>query len=165
MADEIRTFDEILADPTYKAEFDRRITKALSTVQSKLDAEVEKNKQFLANGNAETDALKKVIEGYRSKIADYDYADVIRKTLSEKGVKFSSKAAEKAYLADLKAKHLEIKDGVLEGFDEWHKAQVSADPSAFQDGVKIDWTAPAGDGGKPEAVNAAMNSIIRGALK
>ena len=59
MADEIRTFDEILADPTYKAEFDRRITKALSTVQSKLDAEVEKNKQFLANGNAETDALKK----------------------------------------------------------------------------------------------------------
>lgn len=42
MADEIMTFDEILADPTYKAEFDRRITKALSTVQSKLDAEVEK---------------------------------------------------------------------------------------------------------------------------
>ena len=66
MADEIKTFDEILADPTYKAEFDRRITKALSTVQSKLDAEVEKNKQFLANGNAETDALKKEIEGYKS---------------------------------------------------------------------------------------------------
>ena len=59
MADEIMTFDEILADPIYKAEFDRRITKALSTVQSKLDAEVEKNKQFAANGSAETEALKR----------------------------------------------------------------------------------------------------------
>ena len=47
MADEIMTFDEILADPVYKAEFDRRITKALSTVQSKLDAEVEKNKKYV----------------------------------------------------------------------------------------------------------------------
>ena len=97
MEDEIMTFDEILADPTYKAEFDRRITKALSTVQSKLDAEVEKNKQFAANGSAEMEALKKEIEGYKSKITDYDYADVIRKTLAEKGVKFSSNAAEKAY--------------------------------------------------------------------
>ena len=127
MADEIKTFDEILADPTYKAEFDRRITKALSTVQSKLDAEVEKNKQFAANG--------------------------------------SSKAAEKAYLADLKAKHLEIKDGALDGFDEWHKAQVSADPSAFQDGVKIDWSAAVGGGEKKTDTNAAMNNLIRGALK
>ena len=163
MADEIMTFDEILADPTYKAEFDRRITKALSTVQSKLDAEVEKNKQFAARGSAET--LRKEIEGYKSKIADYDYADVIRKTLAEKGVKFSSKAAEKAYLADLKAKHLEIKDGALEGFDEWHKAQVSADPSAFQDGVKIDWSAAVGGGEKKTDTNAAMNNLIRGALK
>lgn len=31
--------------------------------------------------------------------------------------------------------------------------------------VTFDWTAPAGDGGKTETVNAAMNSIIRGALK
>ena len=150
MADEIMTFDEILADPVYKAEFDRRITKALSTVQSKLDAEVEKNKQFAANGSAETEALKKEIEGYKSKIADYDYADVIRKTLAEKGVKFSSKAAEKAYLADLKAKHLEIKNGALDGFDEWHKEQVSADPSAFQSDKPVPTFAkPVGTGGAP----------------
>ena len=31
--------------------------------------------------------------------------------------------------------------------------------------VTFDWAAPAGDGGKTETVNAAMNSIIRGALK
>lgn len=113
-------------------------------------------------GNGRT---QKEIEGYKSKIADYDYADVIRKTLSEKGVKFSSKAAEKAYLADLKAKHLEIKDGALDGFDKWHEEQVSADPSAFQDGVKIDWSAAVGGGEKKTDTNAAMNNLIRGALK
>ena len=30
---------------------------------------------------------------------------------------------------------------------------------------KFDWTAPAGGGEKPNATNAAMNSLIRGALK
>ena len=31
--------------------------------------------------------------------------------------------------------------------------------------VKFDWTAPVGGGGKPNANNAAMNNLIRGALK
>lgn len=31
--------------------------------------------------------------------------------------------------------------------------------------VKFDWTAPAGGGDKPNANNAAMNNLIRGALK
>ena len=31
--------------------------------------------------------------------------------------------------------------------------------------VKFDWTAPAGGGDKPNANNATMNSLIRGALK
>ncbi len=31
--------------------------------------------------------------------------------------------------------------------------------------VRIDWAAPAGGGDKPNATNAAMNSLIRGALK
>ena len=31
--------------------------------------------------------------------------------------------------------------------------------------VKFDWTAPAGNGEKPNATNAAMNNLIRGALK
>lgn len=31
--------------------------------------------------------------------------------------------------------------------------------------VKFDWTAPVGNGEKPNATNAAMNDLIRGALK
>lgn len=71
-------------------------------------------------------------KAYQDQIADRDYSDAMKKAVSTKGIKFSSKAAEKAYLADLKEKHLELKDGALEGFDDWHKAQMEADPSAFQ---------------------------------
>ena len=56
--------------------------------------------------------------------ASRDYADAMTRAITAKGVKFSSKAAEKAYLADLKEKHLELKDGELTGFDEWHKTQL-----------------------------------------
>ena len=125
MADEIITFDEILADPTYKSEFDRRVTKALSTVQAKLDAEVEKNRKFEEKETGETvETLRhqleelqgkydKDTEAYRTQLADRDYSDAVARTISDKGIKFSSKAAERAYIADLKAKHLELKDGYL----------------------------------------------------
>ena len=162
MADEIMTFDEILADPTYKAEFDRRITKALSTVQSKLDAEVEKNKKYEEKGTGETvETLKKQLSelqekydkdtgDYKAQISDRDYADAMKKAVADKGIKFSSKAAEKAYFADLKEKHLELKDGVLDGFDEWHKAQTEADPSAFQARKPTpSFAKPVGTGGAP----------------
>lgn len=162
MADEIMTFDEILADPTYKAEFDRRITKALSTVQAKLDAEVEKNKKYEEKETGETvDTLKEQLlelqakydkdtGDYKAQISDRDYGDAMKKAVADKGIKFSSKAAEKAYFADLKEKHLELKDGTLTGFDEWHKAQTEADPSAFQTGKPAPTFAkPIGPGGVP----------------
>ena len=68
----------------------------------------------------------KETEDYKAQLASRDYADAMNRAITAKGVKFSSKAAEKAYLADLKEKHLELKDGELTGFDEWHKAQLEA---------------------------------------
>ena len=76
----------------------------------------------------------------------------MNRAITAKGVKFSSKAAEKAYLADLKGKHLELKDGELTGFDEWHKAQLEADPTAFQaDKPTPTFVKPVGQGGAPAA--------------
>lgn len=170
MADEIMTFDEILADPTYKAEFDRRITKALSTVQAKLDAEVEKNKKYEKKETGETvETLKKQLSelqekydkdtgDYKAQISDHDYADAMKKAVADKGIKFSSKAAEKAYFADLKEKHLELKDGLLDGFEEWHKAQTEADPSAFQT------SKPAPSFAKPVGTGNAPASEGKGAM-
>ena len=94
----------------------------------------------------------KETEAYKAQLADRDYSDAMNRTISAKGIKFSSKAAEKAYLADLKAKGLELKDGELTGFDEWHKSQVAADPTAFQaEKPAPTFVKPVGTGGAPAA--------------
>ena len=41
-------------------------------------------------------------------------------------------AAEKAFIADLTANKLEMKDGTLTGFDDYCKKQQESDPAAFQ---------------------------------
>lgn len=94
----------------------------------------------------------KETEEYKAQLESRDYADAMNRAITAKGVKFSSKAAEKAYLADLKEKHLELKDGELTGFDEWHKAQLEADPTAFQaDKPTPTFVKPVGQGGAPAA--------------
>lgn len=144
MRDEIVTFDEILADPVYKAEFDRRVADALSAAQEKSGSETEESlKQQL-------DDLQTEIGNYKAQMAERDYSDAVACAIADKGIKFSSKAAEKAYLADLKTNRLTLKDGFLEGFDAYHEAQVKADPTAFQLGKPIPtFTKPVGAGGPP----------------
>lgn len=89
-------------------------------------------------------------EQYQRQIADRDYSDAVRRAIAEKDVKFSSKAAEKAFIADLNAKRLTIKEGVLEGFEDYLKAQQESDPTAFQsDKPAPTFVKPIGPGGPP----------------
>lgn len=89
-------------------------------------------------------------EQYKAQLNDRDYRDAVARAVAEKGVKFSSKAAEKTFLADLMDQRLELKDGVLAGFDEYHKAQLEADPAAFQSGKPAPvFGKPVGPGGPP----------------
>ena len=67
----------------------------------------------------------------RTQLADRDYADAIGKAITGKGLKFSSKSAERAFTAALKEQKLELKDGELSGLDDFIKAQKEADPEAF----------------------------------
>lgn len=67
----------------------------------------------------------------RTQLADRDYSDAIGKAITGKGLKFSSKSAERAFTAALKEKKLELKDGELTGLDDFIKAQKDADPDAF----------------------------------
>ena len=173
MADEIMTFDEILADPTYKAEFDRRVTKALSTVQGKLNAEVEKNKRYEAEADGETvSTLKKQLEelqgkydketeAYKAQLAQRDYQSAIDKAISDSGIKFTSKSAEKAFRAGIGDSKLEMKDGALSGFDKYLEKAKSDDPSAFvKAGARVD-TQGSLEGGqhenKPMTLAAALH--------
>ena len=172
MADEIMTFDEILADPTYKAEFDRRVTKALSTVQAKLNAEVEKNKKFEAAADGETieslqNKLKelqgkydKETEAYKAQLAQRDYQSAIDKAIADSGVKFSSKSAEKAFRAGIGDSKLEMKDGALDGFDKYLEKAKSEDPSAFvKSGARVD-TQGSLEGGQHEDKPTTLASAL-----
>lgn len=108
----------------------------LATVQKDLD---EANAKLETAGGGEIQAQLDALQAkydtdtgaLTEKLADRDHSDAITRTVTGAGIKFSSKAAEKAFIAELKEKKLEIKDGVLDGFDGFHKAQMEADPAAF----------------------------------
>lgn len=118
----------------------------------------------------------------KGQIADRDYSDAISKAIAEKGLKFSSKAAEKAFIADLMDNRLEVKDGVPSGFDERVKAHREADPDAFAPDKPAPsfGTRPVGGGGQHQTTgetlaeqlgkasaeqSKAANNIISGYLK
>lgn len=121
----------------------------------------DRNKDIEQLKAADADGLKKQLEElqtkynteteqYKIQLADRDYFDAVTRAIADSGIKFSSKAAEKAYLADLKTNRLEMKDGALVGFDAYHKAQVEADPSAFQSNKSVPmFSKPVGIGGPP----------------
>lgn len=107
----------------------------------------------------------------QTKLADRDYSDAVRSAIAGanggKGVKFSSKSAEKAFLAELKTNPLEMKDGALTGFDAYLKNQMDADPDAFQsnDPAPV-FSKHIGSGGAPNAAppNVSMAKAM-GAAK
>jgi hypothetical protein len=105
---------------------------------TKRDAEIEKLKAASTKG-AE---LQKEIDEWKAKyetdtkslsarIAERDYNDAVNACIAEKNIKFTSKAAENYFRAQLKEKNLEMKDGKLTGFDEFYSQQFEADKTAF----------------------------------
>ena len=130
----------------------------IAAVQQQLadrDKDIETPKALDADGLKKqlTDLQAKYnteTEQYKAQIADRDYSDAVKQAIADKGVKFSSKAAERAFLADLMANRLQIKDGALMGFEAYHKAQLEADPTAFQsDKPSPNIVKPVGAGGPP----------------
>lgn len=141
MAEEKKTFDEILEDADYKAEFDRRVTKALSTVQRKLDAETDKNRKLTEKYGADGDGddietLREQVRTLRDDLNSRDYDAAIARAIDAadggKGLRFTSKSAREAFEAAVRAGKLELKDGELEGFADIVEARKKADPDAFR---------------------------------
>lgn len=139
--------DKILAENTQDVNQEKAQTTtaqtALAEAQGKLTTaseELEKLKN--AGGDGDAAGIKKQLselqEKYKTdiaerdaKLADRDYSDAITRAISGRALKFSSKAAERDFIARVKEKKLELTDGELTGLDDFIKAQREADPDAF----------------------------------
>lgn len=128
----------------------------------------DRDKDIEALKALDADGLKKQLEDlqtkynteteqYKTQLSDRDYSDALTRAIAGANIKFSSKAAEKAFIADLKANRLELKDGALQGFEDYHKAQMEADPAAFQSDTKPPvFTKNVGPGSPPAESKGAM---------
>lgn len=85
-------------------------------------------RQQLTELQAKYDTDTKALQG---QLADRDYSDAISRAIAGRGLKFSSKSAERAFTAALRERKLALKDGELTGLDDFIKAQREADPEAF----------------------------------
>lgn len=106
----------------------------LSTAQTELEGLKKANGDIAAVQQQLTELQAKYDKetgDLKGQLADRDYSDAIGRAISGKGLKFSSKSAQRAFEAALKEKKLELKDGELTGLDDFIKAQKEADPDAF----------------------------------
>ena len=137
----------------------------IADAQGKLSAAVSEL-ETLKRSSGDVAAVQKQLEELQKKydddtaalnaqLSDRDYADAIGKAITGKGLKFSSKSAERAFTAALKEQKLDLKDGELTGLDDFIKAQREADPAAFapdRPAPRIITGAGSGHGEPPEHV-------------
>ena len=119
----------------------------VSGVQSKLD---ELQKKY----DTDTAALQ-------AQLSARDYTDAISAAISGydkgKGLRFSSKGAEKAFTVALKEKKLTLKDGALEGFEDFVKEQMESDPDSFSSNKpKPNFSKSIGAGTEPQTEAPGM---------
>lgn len=108
--------------------------------QTEQERQAKRDKEFADNKSALTAAQAEVQQLKREKY-------VLSKKLSGEEAEFISFKAEK--MVDDKTTFEQAVDKLTENRQK----------------VKFDWTAPAGGGSEKNNINAAMNSLIRGALK
>lgn len=79
----------------------------------------------------QVDELTQANNQLKTQMADRDYNDAVNSAIAASGIKFSSKAAERDFRAQLKSKGLDVVDGTITGFDDFYKEQLEADKTAF----------------------------------
>lgn len=120
---------------TYKNKYDTDIKQRdadIKDLQAKLkdagtDADKLKNLETdLATLQTNYDTAK---TDYEKKLAEQAYEFAIKEKVA--GLKFTSNSAKKAFLADIKADPLKMKDGDLIGFDDYVSKYKEQDAGAF----------------------------------
>lgn len=112
-----------------------------TTLQNQLK-EIEQKFTELQNSAGNAEELKKQLETmqqnhkketeeFQKQIAERDYKDAMKYAIEKSNIKFTSEMAKRAYLEELQKENLTVKEGNLEGFEQFHKKQLEADPNAF----------------------------------
>lgn len=66
---------------------------------------------------------------YKKNLHNRDYSDAVKEHVES--LTFTSESAKKAYIADLTAADLTMKDGKIYGLSDFHASYLKSDPSAF----------------------------------
>ena len=135
-------------------------------------ADRDKDIDALKKASGDADGIRKQLEelqgkydketeAYKAQLAQRDYQSAIDKAISDSGIKFTSKSAEKAFRAGISDSNLEMKDGALSGFDKYLEKAKSDDPSAFvKASARVDTQGPLEGGqheSKPMTLAAALH--------
>lgn len=117
-----------------------------ATVEKQL---IERNKDFdaLQKSTGDIDSLKNQLEElqkkydtdiaeYKTQIDNRTYIDAVKAAVEKSGLKFTSKSAEKVFMDTITANKLKVKDGALDGFDDYLEKAKKEDPSAFAEQQK-----------------------------
>lgn len=164
-----KILDENMADIGREKQKREQAEADLKTVKDQL-ADRDKDLEELKKTSGDAAAIQQKLDDLQKKYDDdtkkfqdqltaRDYADAMASAITGAGLKFSSKSAEKAFREELKTKGLAIKNGTLDGFDDFVKAQRDADPEAFapdKPGVSI--VRKTGAGGDPGSMSAGAKA-------
>ncbi|MDE7242769.1 MAG: hypothetical protein K2O18_02160 [Oscillospiraceae bacterium] len=118
------------------------------------------NREFLASLGLDEQLIASVLEEHERDLsllrqqcgaAEAALSDIQYDAAVQNAVRcgrFSSKAAERDFTAQLKNLNLEVKNGSLAGFDAFLEEQMRSDPDAFAAGHPVPkFVAPVGPGG------------------
>ncbi|MBQ7429271.1 MAG: phage scaffolding protein [Butyrivibrio sp.] len=119
-----------------------KVQKELDATKEKLTSTEEALKEF---DGVDADGLRKKIadleeankkkdEDYKAEIEKRDYSEAIEKLT--KDIQFSSKSAKKQFIAELMENPLQVRDGVVLGFEDYLKTVKENDPDSFVDESK-----------------------------
>lgn len=118
--------DKFDAMQTERDTFRTQLETANTTIQSYKDMDIDGIKQSAKDWETKYNADTQML---RDKLADMEYGHTVEAAVA--GLKFTSTAAKKAFVADLTAKKLTVQDGKLLGLDDFVNAYKQSDPSAF----------------------------------
>ncbi len=132
---------------------DREFLEALGLDAGTVETVLGEYEAKLAPLRAQLETARTEAGELSARLAARDYDEAAARALAERGVKFSSKGAEKSFLGALREKGLTLRDGALEGFDDFLAEQRGEDPGAFE-GDKPSFVLPVGTGGAPAGKGA-----------